>query len=116
MSSRDLIGQEYAARVDGKIEVPFRVSQFERALHGRHACIGDADVATTQVLERLVERALDQCALAHVDLDRDRAGADLLRCSLSRRGIEIGDGDFRAASRERMCNGAADAIRAARYE
>ena len=48
MPGRDLVGQEYAARVDGEIEVPVLVRQFERALHGRDAGVGDADVATAQ--------------------------------------------------------------------
>ena len=69
MPRRDLIGQEYAARIDGEIEIPLRVGQFKRALHGRDAGVGDADIATAQMLERFAERALDRGALAHVDLD-----------------------------------------------
>ena len=30
MTRRDLVGQEYAARVDGEIEVPVRVGEAER--------------------------------------------------------------------------------------
>ena len=85
-------------------------------VHGRDAGVGDADVATAQKLERLAERALDRRALAHVDLDCDRACADLSRCPLSRLAIDIGDRNFHSASSERLRNGAADAIRAAGYK
>ena len=116
MPSCDLVGQEYAARVDGEIEVPVGVGQLKGALHGRDAGVGDADVAATQKLERLAERALDRRALAHVDLDSDGICADLLRCSLGCLAIDIGDRHLHAASRERVRNGAADALRAAGYE
>ena len=116
MSSRDLIGQEYAARIDGEVEVPLLIGEVKRMVHGRDAGVGDANVATAQKLERLAERALDRRALAHVDLDRDRACADPLRCPLSRLAIDIGDRHFHSASSERLRNGAADAIRAAGYE
>ena len=59
MSSRDLIGQEYATRVDGEIEVPVGVGELKRMAHGRDTSVGDADAAATQTLERLAERALD---------------------------------------------------------
>ena len=59
MPSGDLVGQEYAARIDGEIEIPVRIGELKRALHGRDASVGDADIATTQKLERLAERALD---------------------------------------------------------
>src|SRR6476661_7310875 len=71
MPGCDLVGEEYAARIDGEIEVPFRVRQFERMAHGGNARIGDADVAPPQAPERLAERALDRRALAHIDLERD---------------------------------------------
>ena len=116
MPSRDLVGQEYAARIDGEIEIPVRVGQFKRALHGGDAGVGDADIATTQMLERLAERALDRGALAHVDLDCDGVFANLLRRSLRRLAIDISDRDLHAASRERVRDGAADALRAAGYE
>jgi hypothetical protein len=116
MSRRDLIGEEYAARIDGEVEIPFGVSKVKRALHCRNPGIGDADVATPQELERLVEGALDRGALAHVDRNRDRACADFLRRSLGPVGIDIGDRHFHAALRERVRNGAANAIRAAGYE
>src|ERR1700679_3042499 len=77
MSSRDLIGQEYAARIDGEIEVPVRVGEVKRMAHGRHARVGDADVAAPEMRERLTERALDRRALAHIDLDSDGVFADL---------------------------------------
>ncbi len=84
--------------------------------HGRHASIGDADVAAPEMRERLTEGALDRRTLAHIDLDCDGAFADLLRRSLGRPPIDIGDRDFNAASRQRVRNGAADALRAAGYE
>ena len=59
MPSRDLIGQEYATRVDGEIEVPVRIGELKRMAHGGDTGVGDADIATTQKLERLAERALD---------------------------------------------------------
>ena len=31
MPSRDLVGQEYATRIDGEIEVPVRVGELKRA-------------------------------------------------------------------------------------
>ena len=59
MPGRDLIGQEYATRVDGKIEVPVLIGELKRMAHGGNTGVGDADIATTQKLERLAERALD---------------------------------------------------------
>jgi hypothetical protein len=59
MPGRDLIGQEYAARIDGEIEVSIRVGEVKRVAHGRDAGVGDADIVTTQTLERFAERALD---------------------------------------------------------
>ena len=116
MPGGDLVGQEYAARVDGEIEVPILVRQFERALHGRDAGVGDADIAAAELLERFAERALDRRALAHVDLNRDRACANLQRRSPGRLAIDIGDRHSHAALRERRGDGAADPLRAAGYE
>jgi hypothetical protein len=59
MPGRNLIGQKYAARVDGEIKVPILVRQFERALHRGDASVGDADIATPEMLERFGERALN---------------------------------------------------------
>src|SRR3984957_20683030 len=98
MPGGDLVRQEYAARIDGEIEVPILVSQFERALHGRYACVGDADIAAAQMLERLAERALDRGALAHVDLDGHGLRADVLRRSPTLVAIDIGDHDLHPAS------------------
>ena len=116
MPGGDLICQEYAARVDGEVEIPVRVGEVESAVHRRHASVRDADVAAAQKLERLAERALDRGALAHVDLNSDCAFANLLRCSLGGLGVDIGDRHLHAASRERGGDCAADAIRAARYK
>src|ERR1700678_1647744 len=116
MPSRDLIREEYAARVNGEIEVPVRIGEVKRMAHGRDTGVRDADIATTQKLERLAERALDGRALAHVNLDSDGVFADLLGCSLSRLAIDISNRDFNAASRERVRNSAADALRAPGYE
>ena len=116
MPGRDLVGQEYAARVNGEIEVPILVRQFERALHRRHAGVRDADIATAEMLKRCGERALDRGALAHIDLDGDRVSADLLRRSPGRLAVDVSDGDLHAASRQRGGDGAANALRAARYE
>jgi len=69
MSSHDLIAEEYAPRIDREIEVPVLVGEVKGMAHRRDACIGDADLATAQKLERLVKRALDRRALPHVDLD-----------------------------------------------
>ncbi len=99
MPGGDLVGQEYAARVDGEVEVPFLVGQFERALHRRDAGVGDADIAAAKMLQRFGERALDRGALAHVDLDGDALRADLLRRSPGRLAIDIGDRHLHAASR-----------------
>src|SRR3984957_11023029 len=116
MPSHDLVGQEYATGIDGEIKIPVRIGKLESALHGRDASVGDADIAATQKLERPAERALDRGARAHVDLDCDGVFADLLRRSLCRLAIDISDRDFHAASRERVRNGAADALSAAGYE
>src|ERR1700722_18584597 len=114
--SRDLVGQEYAARIDGEIEIPVRVGKLKRALHGRDASVGEADITTTQKFEPLVDRALDGGALAHVDLDCDGVFADLLRRSLRSMAVYIGDRPSHAASRERVRDGAADALRPAGHE
>ena len=98
MPGGNLIGQENAARIDREIEVPVRVGQLERVLHGRDARVGDEDLAAAQLRQRLVERALDRSALAHVGLDGDRATADLIRRSPSGLDIDIGDRKPYAAS------------------
>ena len=116
MPGRDLIGQEYAARIDREIEVPVLVGQVERALHGRDAGVGDEDLAAAQMLERLAERAFDRSALTHVDLHGDRVRADLLRRSPGRLAIDVGDRNPDAASCKRGGDRAADAVRAAGYE
>ena len=116
MPGRDLVGEEYAARIDGEIEVPFLVGQFKRMLHGGDAGVGDENLAPAKLRERFAERALDRGALAHIDLDGDRIRADLLRGSRGPLAIDIGDRDFHSASRERGGDGAANAVRPAGYE
>ena len=46
MPSRDLIREEYSARVDCEIEVPFLVGELKGMAHCRDARICDADLAT----------------------------------------------------------------------
>ena len=101
MPGRNLVGEEYAARIDGEIEVPFLVGQFKRVLHGGDAGVGDENLAPAKLRERFAERALDRGAIAHIDLDGDRIRADLLRGSQGPLAIDIGDRDFHSASRER---------------
>ncbi len=116
MPRRDLVGEEYPARIDGEIEVPFLVGQFKRVLHGGDAGVGDANLAPAKLRERLAERALDRGALAHIDVDGDRTRASLLRGSPGCLVIDIGDRDFHSASRERGGDGAANAVSAAGYK
>ena len=113
MPGDNLIGQEHAPRIDGEIEIPVRVGQLERAPHGRHARVGDEDFAAAQLRQRRVESALDRSALAYVDLDGDRAAADLMRSSPAGLDIDVGDRRPCSASDQRGRDGAADALRAA---
>ena len=116
MPGRDLVGEEYAARIDREIEVPILVGQVKRMVHGGDAGVGDENLAPAKARERFAERALDRGALAHIDLDGDRIRADLPRGSRGPLAIDIGDRDSHAASRERGGDGAANAVRPAGYE
>ena len=63
--------------------------------------------------KRLAERPLDRCPLAHVDLNGDRASADLVRRSLGGRKIDIRNCRFDAPSGESSSDRAPYALRAA---
>jgi hypothetical protein len=96
MPGDDLIGQEHATSVDVEIDVPFVVGQLERMLHRRNARIGDEDLPSPQLSQRLFKPTLDRSAFSHVDFDKN-AVADFARCSTACLNVPVGDGYADAA-------------------
>ena len=96
MPGGDLVGQEYAARIDGEIEVPVRVGQLERALHGRDAGVGDTGCRSRRDGESASPNARSTDARSRTSTSTATAPAPIsVRRSPGRLEIDIGDRHLR---------------------
>ena len=96
MLAGSLVGEEDAARIDVKIEVPIGVRELQRGLHVGNACIGDDAVDLPEGCDRFGKSGLHALPSRHVHGDCDGIGRDPGGGGSSRCRVDIGDGDAHA--------------------